>query len=969
MVQQNILLLHLMSLISNIKNKISGSFKNSLIFRTYFHIPTFRTVVLVSALLLNLIVSAENIAQRKTLRGKVVAQEKNSVVPVEYATVRLLSPKDSSLISGTTTDEFGDFVINSINSNEFLLTVSCVGYQRYEQKLQLKEKEPVTQLGNIHIYESAVTLADATIVAQRTEMSVKTDTVEYNAAAYKLRDNAVVEDLLKRLPGITITDDGKILVNGKEVKKVMVDGKDFFRSNPNLSIKNIPAEIMEKLQVIEDKSELSKLTGIDDGEENIAINISIQPGKKKGWLMSNNLGGGKELNGNEGDILRYTVNSFAARLVEDTQLGLIANGNNINGMNVGGGGSTIGSGKPGLNSSLSGGINFSSGVEKEKEKYPWVINGDLSYGFNENVVRRNSVRQYYLQDSTSYQTDSLNQYSREQGIRFSARMLNRSLKGWTFSFNPSASFNTVTRDYSGYTLLQAGNVLRDSVNSNIYDRKSLTPVIDIRGVFTVIRDFAKKDRKLSISIDSHFSNSESSGETLAKYYYYKKSPANRIVNRDQQWTNDAGNLVNKVYLSFIEPIAPKHFLQFVYWLQTNDRDNIKNSYKPDLITGEYSILDLPYSKSIENKTLTQQLGISYRGVLKKVAYTFGIDYNPAYIRSRSFIQGAGPSGADSVISYFPGLNTYNYAPNAYLMYNIGKGKNLRFDYRGRSEAPTVYQLDPSRDETNPTNIKMGNPDLLPRFTHWTRLRYNDNNRKKQSSLTSNIEANYILNDIVNYTEYDEETGIKTTMPVNQSGSWNVTGMLMYNRPLGIHFQVNNYTQAAMRNNIGFSSINSRTTSQKTIATTLSVKEEIGLSFKWDWLYLISKFNYQSGKTTYSIENMLPKNTSSMGGFLNFQATLEGSWVISSAVNYRKLTGFSAAYDHNETIWNAEISKSFLKNKSGTLTLILNDLLQQQLSINQVISSNYVEDQQFNTLKSFVMLVFSYKFHTLGGKKN
>jgi len=913
--------------------------------------------------------SAQTAASKKTLKGKVVAQEKSTTVPLEYATVRLLSLTDSTLIAGTTTDEFGDFSFNSLSGKTFLFTVSCVGYQSVSQHIVLNEKESVTQLKNIILKESAVALAEATVVAQRTEMSVKNDTVEYDAAAYKLRDNAVVEDLLKRLPGITITEDGKILVNGKEVKKVMVDGKDFFRSNPNLSIKNIPTEIMEKLQIIDDKSELAKLTGIDDGEESIAINITIQPGKKRGWLVSSNLGGGQELNGSEGDLLRYTVNSFAARLVDETQLGLIANGNNINGMNVGGGGSTIGSGKPGLNSSLSGGINFSSGVEKEKEKYPWVMSGDLSYGFNENVVRRNSMRQYYLQDSTSYQTDSTQQYSREQGIRFSARILNRAVKGWTFSFNPSASFNTVTRENSGYTLLQAGNALRDSVNSNDYVRTSITPVVDVRGVFTATHDFTKKGRKLSVSVDSHYSNSESTGETLAEYYYYKRSPESRIVNRDQQWQNSTSSFVNRLYFSYIEPIAPKHFLQFAYWIQSNERDNIKSSYKPDLLTGEYSVLDLPYSKSLENITLTQQLGVSYRGVLKKVVYTIGLDYNPSYIRSRSFIQNAAASGADSIISYFPGLQTFNYAPNAYLMYNIGSGKNLRFDYRGRSEAPSVYQLDPSRDETNPTNIRMGNPDLMPRFTHWTRLRYNDNNRKKQSSLSSNIEANYILNDIVNFTDYNDETGVKTTMPVNQSGSWNVTGMLMFNRPLGVHFQLNNYSQVAMRNNIGFSSSNSRSTSQKTVATTLSLKEEIGLTFKWDWFYAIAKANYQSGNTTYSIESMLPQSTSSIGGFVNAQATLAGSWVISSALNYRKLNGFSEAYNRNEMIWNAEVSKSFLKNKKGTLTLIFNDILQQQLSINQIVSSNYVEDQQFNTLKSFVMLVFSYKFHTLGGKRN
>lgn len=952
---------HFMSLIAT-------RFKTSLNFKTGFSVTTKHVLIIALCLLTICPAFSQNVQQKKIFKGKVVTQEKNVTIPLEYATVRLLSPKDSTMLAGTTTDEFGDFAFSSLNGKEFLLTVSCVGYQSIAQNVHLNEKEIVTQFKNIFLKESAINLAEATVIAQRTEMTVKTDTVEYDAAAYKLRDNAVVEDLLKRLPGITITDDGKIMVNGKEVKKVMVDGKDFFRSNPNLSIKNIPAEIMERLQIIEDKSELSKLTGIDDGDESIAINITIQEGKKRGWLVSSNLGGGQELNGSEGDLLRYTINTFAARLVEETQLGLIANGNNINGMNVGGGGSTIGSGKPGLNSFLSGGINFSSGIEKEKEKYPWVVTGDLSYGFNENVVRRNSMRQYYLQDSTSYQTDSVHQYSREQGIRFSARILNRSVKGWTFSFNPSASYNTVTRDNSGYALLQAGNTSRDSVNSNNYVRTSITPVLDMRGIFTATHDFKKKGRKLSFSLDSRYSNSESTGETLARYYYYKRSLANRIVNRDQQWENSTSSFVNKLYFSYIEPIAPKHFLQFVYWIQTNERDNIKNSYKPDLTTGEYSVLDFPYSKSLENITLTQQLGVSYRGVLKKVVYTLGLDYNPSYIRSRSFIQNASISGNDSVISYFPGLNSYNYAPNAYLLYNIGKGKNLRFDYRGRSESPTVYQLDPSRDETNPTNIRMGNPDLLPRFTHWTRLRYNNNNRKKQSSLSANMESNYILNDIVSFTDYNDETGVKTTMPVNQGGSWNVTGMLMYNRPLGTFFQINNYSQVAMRNNIGFSTINSRSTSQKTVATTLTVKEEVGLTFKWDWLYLISKVNYQSGNTTYSVENMLAKSTSSIGGFINAQATLPNSWVVSTALNYRKLSGFSEAYNQDEMIWNAELSKSFLKNKSGTITLIFNDILQQQLSINQIVSSNYVEDQQFNTLKSFVMLVFSYKFHTLGEKK-
>jgi len=955
----NIITFQILSIFKLIDNRIQKNpvvFSSSLLRYNISFILLFSSVFLIS-------IHSQTLPTIIKLSGKIVVKENDDTIPLGFATVRLLSIKDSSFITGKTSDDLGNFEIKANVANDYLLFVSCLGYKNLYQSVQINQNVPRQSLNDIVMHENTITLGEATVVGQRSEMVVKTDTLEYNAAAYRLKENAVVGDLLKRLPGITITEDGKILVNGKEVKKVMVDGKDFFRSNPNLSIKNIPAEIMDKLQIIEDKSELSKLTGVDDGEENTTINITIQKGKKRGWLVSSNLGGGQELNGSEGNLLRYSVNTFAARLVEESQLGIVANGNNINGMNVGGGGSTTGSGKPGLNSSLSSGLNFSSGKENSKE--PWTMNGDLSYGFNETVVRRNSMRQYYLQDSTSFQTDTIQQFNRENGIRFSAKIENRKLKNWVFSFSPSASYVTISRNDDGFTLLQAGNASRDSVNSNRYSRSSSTPELNLRGILTVSHDFAKKSRKLSLSLDSRYSNSDGDGETNAQYFYYRNK---NHINRDQQWQNNATNFSNRMYLSFVEPIIDKHTLQFVYWIQTSSRQNIRNNFKPDLLTNEYTVLDLPYSKSLENYALTQQLGLSYRGVLKKVSYTIGVDYNPSYIRSLSFIQNGAASGLDSTVTYFPGLQTFNYAPNAYLTYNMGKGKNIRFDYRGRSEAPSVYQLDPSRDETNPTNIRMGNPNLMPKFTHWSRFRYTANNRKTQQSLLINVEGNYILNDIISFTNYDDVSGVKTTMPINQSGSWNANGMLMYNRPIGNHFQINNYTQLAVRNNIGFSTINKVAESQKTIATTSSAKEELGLTFKWEWLYMITKAKYELANTTYSVENMLAKRTSSLGGFINAQFTLPKSWTISTELNYRSLTGFSAEYNRSEMLWNAEISKNILKHNSGTITLLFNDILQQQLSVNQIVSSNYVEDQQFNTLKSFVMLVFSYRFNTMGGKK-
>lgn len=929
--------------------------------KLYFHKKNYFPYILFILVLFAQNTYAEILPSTKTITGKVITPENETATPLPFASVQLLLKNDSSFIKGTTTNEDGIFQLSLSIEGEYLILISSVGYLQTYEHVKVHAKKNHYDLGEIVIPENTIVLAEASVVAQRREMIVKEDTVEYDATAYRLRENAVVEDLLKRLPGITIDEDGRIFVNGKEVKKVMVDGQDFFRSNPNLSIKNIPAHIMDKLQVIEDKSELSKLTGIDDGEENIVINIGIQKDKKRGWLSSNNIGIGQELDGSEGDLMRYSVNSFAARLYDETQLGIVVNGNNINGMTIGGSGSTTGSGKPGLNSSFSTGINFSSGKARVS---PWIINGDLSYGQNESVVNRNSYRQYYLLDSTSYQADTATQISRTQEIRFSGKIENRSIEGWTFSFTPSASYNVTTRNNSGFSLLQAGNADRDSVNTNNYTYNSMTPGLNLRGVFTASHRFKKKGRRLSFSIDSRFGASEGAGETNARYYYYRRKNNPEVI-RDQQWETNSTNFNNRLYLSYIEPIADKHSLQFVYWVRADNRENIRNNYKPDPETGDYSILDIPYSKSIENLTVTQQLGVSYRGTLTKLSYVFGIDFNPSHIRSRSFIQNGSSLGTDSTITYFPGLQTYNFAPVGYMIYNIGNGKNMRFDYRGRTTSPTVEQLDPSRDESRPTNIYIGNPDLLPKFAHWSRLRYNDNNRTNQQSIMANIEGNYVLNDIINFTDYDGETGIKTTSPVNQSGSWNVNGMFMYNRPLSAYFQINNYTRSGIRNNIGFSTVNSSTGSQKTIATTTTLNQDLGLTFKLNRLYMMGKIRYELSNTAYSNENMLNKNISSLGGFLSAQLNLPKSWMISSEMNYRSITGFSTEYNQQELLWNAEISKNFLKNNAGTITLLFNDILQQQLSVTQIISSNYVEDRQFNTLKSFVMLAFSYKFNTMG----
>lgn len=910
--------------------------------------------------IVNLSVSQE-LSNSNKITGSIYAIENQSKTALSFASVRLLSAKDSSFIIGTTTNSKGQFELISSREKKQLILVSCMGYESIYEQVPSEKINSSFLMKDIILLDKSIKLNETVVLGQRAEMVIKKDTVEYNSAAYRLKSNAVAEDLLKKLPGITITDEGTILVNGKEVKRVMVDGKDFFRSNPNLTIKNIPASIMEKLQIINDKSELTKLTGIEDGEESIAINITIQKEKKKGWLVSSNIGEGKELQGNEGDLLRHTVNCFAARLVESSQLGVLANGNNVNGMSMGSGASTVGIGKPGLNSSLSGGINYSSGKDNHA---PWMINSDVSYGYNERVLRSNSIRRYFLQDSSSYQTDTLKQFSSEQSLRFSSKIENNSIHNWVFSFSPSASITSKQITSEGKSLLQAGNINRDSVNANRYNTYSNIPVLDFGEVFIITHDFEKKRRKVAINFDSRYTNKEGVGEIDASYQYYRNNAVNKQV-KQQQWKNQSLFINRQFHVLYIEPIGLKNSIQLVYWIRYNTNNNIINNFNLDSLSGQYSRLDLPLSRSLNNNILTQQMRINYSGIVNNFTYTMGVDINDNNIQSLSFIQKASISGKDSALASLAKVRNFNIVPNVNLMYDIGPGAALRFDYKGRPESPSISQLDPSRNESNPTNIRIGNPNLTPKFTHWARIRFNTNQREKQQSFQMDLEGNYVVDDIVDRTIFDGTTGIKTTTPVNQTGSWNANGVVMYSKPFLKYFQVNNNLQSGLRNIIGFTSLNNANSSEKNTATSIMVNDELGLSYKWEWLYLMSKASYLLNSTTYSMHNLPTQHNASFGGFFSAQVSLPDTWSIASGLNYRKLSGYSSSYNRNELLWNIELSKSFLENKAGTLTLLMNDILQQQLNISQVIASNYIEEQQFNTLKSLVMLAFSYRFNSMG----
>ena len=851
-----------------------------------------------------------------------------------------------------------------------------------------------TQIEPIEEKENVVMLEEAVVVGQKAEVIVKQDTTEYNVEAFRMQESAVAEDLLKRLPGVEVSETGVITVQGKEVKKVLVDGKDFFQGDPTMATRNIPAEIMEKLQIIDDKSELAKLTGIDDGEENTVINITIKKGMKKGWITNSSVGMGKEIREphfSEGPVL-YEANSFVTRILDDTQIGIVANGNNVNlqrfttrgGRGEGGGSSSGGNasmqqgGGSGINSSISAGLTFA----REKNKN-FKQGGEITYGFSQRDVQQKSLREMIVDRGGGMfreASDTTRQQSHD--LRFNYKMEYKPTEKWTIQLSPTVSYSKTFSDNRSQTL-NTDSLINNwnselpnnqDVNFNSKHTTSAGNALDLGLVFTAAKDFEKKGRKLSFNVETQYSYSNTNGTNLSSNIFYNPAQAYRSRDMNQQSKIVNNSITARGYISYIEPLGNNNFLQGSYWARYNMRDNIRET--DDIIldtipeTGEIfikeKILNPVYSKSLSNEVLTQQLSLSFRAVREKYNLTIGADYNPSITKSHQFIKNGASDRSDSTVYYYPMYTVLNnVAPNLDYLYKFTKTQNLRATYRGRTRAPSITQMDPTRDSTSLTNIRFGNPNLKPTFTHTLRLRYSDYEREKQQAFAVTMDASYIMNNIVNQTNYSQDgSGIRETSPVNVNGSWNGSMQIMYNRPIGKMFQINNFTNIRLRNDIGFTTINNESTRE--VAFTSAFSQNIGVTFRNDWLYLQVRATYMPSNTNYSTEGKPNVTTHNYGGALNMRLTLPKNWSLGSDVRYAGMSGYSSGYNRNQTIWNAELSKQFLKNNAATVRLRVSDILQQQKNIVRNTASDYFEDVEYNTLSSYFILTFAYRFNSLGG---
>lgn len=874
--------------------------------------------------------------------------------PIEQGTVRVLAMPDSTFVTGTVTTLDGTFTIN-LDKAPYLLSISYIGYETLWQEVELSEAVPSVDLGVILMDEAGIMLSESVVVGKLPGMIIKQDTVEFQPDAYKTTPNAVVDDLLKKLPGVEIDSDGRILVNGQEVTKIMIDGEEFFGNDPSKVSANLPVEVIERLQVLEKKSDLEEQTGIDDGERQYVINLSIKPEKKKG-MFGLVMGGVGNLERYEGRVM---LNKFGDR----KQLTLLASSNNTNNLSLADMpqesnkelSSLMGwGGQRGISTIHNAGLNINNKYGGNDKDNSLQVSANVMWS---NFVRdeeRTSNRENYM--ATTYNRVEQEQTNTLYGNQITAnsRVVYYLTSKTNFYFTPTITYRTrSTYTDATYNTYDVDTLqMYHGVLDNQYEESYYT----LSGTLTGAHSFEKRGRRLSASVSGSLSSSDGDTHNQTDLIKYDTSTG---LEKNTTLSDDIDNKVSrsnnyKLRLLYTEPITTKLRLQFTYQFTRaySDADKVSTEYDEDL--GE-QVQDDVNTNRFESIYYTHRFETGIRHYFDNLNYSLGLYFEPASLVGTSYL-------VDSLPSTFT-KELFNISPYGTLTWAMSEENSLKITYRSFTRQPGVWQLQPGATTSNPTYVRMGNPDLSPQLYNTLKIKYNNYNRETQQSVVVTGTANIISDYITYTTEYDDSTGVSTSTPINVDGVWNAEGTLLFNTPLGNSpFRLATFSKGKFSRSIGYVKVTNDDGSYSNIRSTSDnyiAQQRLKLSYISDFI--------EVGGTTELIYNYA---THSLLDNLNIDAwtSLNRAEVVvrfpyditwNNSYEYLIRNGYGGDMDEPQHILNSDVSMPVTRNKKGVLNIKLCDILGQRSIINRTVSSTYIEDYAYNTLSQYGMVSFSY----------
>jgi outer membrane beta-barrel protein/carboxypeptidase-like protein len=872
------------------------------------------------------------------LRGHVT--DSSSAAPLESATINVIEIKDSTLFNYTLSDAKGDFVLRNVPvETPFRIVVSFNGYRSMVKMFSIAKDQKEFILTGIQLIKSYTELEEVIVTAEKPPIVFRKDTIEFNAGSFKTKTNAVVEDLLKQLPGFEVDKDGTITINGKPVSKITVDGRAFFANDPLLATRNLPKDIVDKIQVSDNKSKEAIFNKTTDGNEDKAINITLKKDKKRGWFGRAGAGYGSQQRYEAGASINY----FKGK----NQINFIGSLNNTNRMNFGRGNNRGGGGNnngPGITESGSAGLNLNTEIGKKLR-----INGSYFYNDGTTLNKGRRKRENILPDTSFYYIAQNDNVNRGQGHQFALNGDSQVDSLTNVNFQLGYSQRTGRSSSSNSSVSQSLNgTLINSSNTNYISNPTDN---GFNGNVFVSRRLNQKGRGVTLSAGYSRNNAEVRNSNIG-LNTFNRGGSLETDSLNQRGYDDNSNNNYSVSFSWSEPITKTlAIIPRIGYSQANSISD-RSTFRLNNTTGKYDLADSLLTNSFknDNESITPGIMLNYNG--KQLRGNVGSSIN--FLKQDNY-----SLTKDSLLRQ----RYENMFPTANVSYQLNKTTNISINYNGNTQQPSIQQLQPVADNRNPLYIRLGNPDLQPSFSHNVNINFNGQKIERKIFMYGAVNYRTTNNQIVQEVYYDS-VGRQISRPINTDGNYNGSIQASYGKEWRNkiwRLRINSGSSVNHGKNTVFSN------KIRNLAKSYGWSESLSVNFERNDIFeLTARYNYRFNDTKYSIEQK-GQVSSNVTQTFSFDVDLDITKRISleSDLNTNYNSRITPGFRKSVTNWNASLNWKLFAKEQGTIRIVMYDILKQNTSVYRTISPTYIEDVEQEVLQRYFLVSFTYNLKKFG----